>query len=225
MNKQLVFAVISLVMTISFSAYGADLISSLDAYDSTSDWSVQDSFAEGLDQYGDRDYKLSGVPSEYVGSEWIRTANDTTDASVDPVARFTLLGAADVYVAFDDRQPAPSWMSDWQDTGDDIINSEPESFSIYKKYYNSGSRVELGNTESSRLSMYTVFVISADSDGDGIPDNDDNCPNTYNPGQEDWNDDGEGDVCDDSDGDGTMDAYDGCITDPDKTDPDRKSVV
>lgn len=36
----------------------------------------------------------------------------------------------------------------------------------------------------------------ADSDGDGIPDYLDNCPNTYNPDQADSNSDGIGDVCD-----------------------------
>lgn len=38
--------------------------------------------------------------------------------------------------------------------------------------------------------------IYQDSDGDEIPDNEDNCPNTYNPDQADSNADGIGDVCD-----------------------------
>jgi parallel beta-helix repeat protein len=34
-----------------------------------------------------------------------------------------------------------------------------------------------------------------DADQDEIPDSEDNCPNTFNPGQEDWDDDGTGDQC------------------------------
>jgi hypothetical protein len=49
----------------------------------------------------------------------------------------------------------------------------------------------------------TITVTELDSDDDGIPDSTDNCVNIYNPGQEDLDGDGIGNVCEnDADGDG-----------------------
>lgn len=50
-----------------------------------------------------------------------------------------------------------------------------------------------------RLDFYKDEIDSIialpDSDGDGVPDEDDNCPDVWNPGQEDFDDDGTGDAC------------------------------
>jgi hypothetical protein len=88
---------------------------------------------------------------------------------------------------------------------------------------------------------WTVMVICCDdADGDGVCDDDDNCPVVYNPDQADADHDGVGDACDgcpsdpnkvapgvcgcgtpdtDSDGDGTADCNDNCPADPNKTEP------
>lgn len=56
-----------------------------------------------------------------------------------------------------------------------------------------------------------LIVSLLDSDGDGIPDHEDNCPDTFNPAQIDTDSDGIGDACDpDIDGDGIPNELDNC---------------
>ena len=55
---------------------------------------------------------------------------------------------------------------------------------------------------------FTQTVSIEDADGDGVADDDDNCPNTPNPGQENTDLDSEGDSCDsDDDNDGITDNF------------------
>jgi len=53
----------------------------------------------------------------------------------------------------------------------------------------------------------------SDTDGDGVANSSDNCPEAANPDQLDSNSDGVGDVCDDTDGDTIMDNVDNCKED------------
>ena len=52
------------------------------------------------------------------------------------------------------------------------------------------------NKNISDSAEVTVIGPGLDTDGDGIPDAEDNCPAVPNPGQEDTDGDGVGDVCD-----------------------------
>jgi hypothetical protein len=68
-----------------------------------------------------------------------------------------------------------------------------------------GVRVVLG--EASAPSP-TALTVVADSDGDGVPDGQDNCPFRANPGQEDSDGDGVGDACDNCPGNANPDQFD-----------------
>ena len=60
-----------------------------------------------------------------------------------------------------------------------------------------------------------LFVARLDLDQDGVLDDEDNCPGTYNPTQFDTDGDGQGDECDaDIDGDGVLNELDNCPYDP-----------
>lgn len=74
-------------------------------------------------------------------------------------------------------------------------------------------------------------IAIVDTDNDGIPDGEDNCPETSNPNQEDTDNDGVGDVCDapditDSDNDGIPDSEDNCptIANPNQEDDDNNGI-
>ncbi|WP_191858620.1 choice-of-anchor B family protein [Hanstruepera ponticola] len=74
-------------------------------------------------------------------------------------------------------------------------------------------------------------IIIVDSDNDGIPDSQDNCPSISNPNQADTDNDGIGDSCDttndnDGDNDGIQDDVDNCplIPNPDQLDDDGDGI-
>ncbi len=124
-------------------------------------------------------------------------------------------------------------------TGLRIWNPENNSFTI---------RAIDGGRGDSDLSLNGEILdpggpgsAPADTDGDGVLDNEDNCPDTSNPDQTDNDGDEVGDACDgcsgdpgksapgicgcgtpdtDTDGDGTPDCHDNCPDDPDKTEPE-----
>ena len=103
-----------------------------------------------------------------------------------------------------------------------------------------GQFTTYNGTTANRVCRLYGAPVCSDTDGDGVCDDDDNCPATANADQADADGDGVGDACDDcpndankiapgvcgcgvsdvdSDGDGTEDCNDGCPNDFNKTAP------
>jgi hypothetical protein len=107
----------------------------------------------------------------------------------------------------------------------------PATAHYYRCFY------ETYETVSNEITIEVEQPPQQDSDGDGIPDQSDNCPYTYNPDQADSDGDGLGDVCDncpytfnpeqrDKDGDGVGDLCDNCpySFNPDQWDSDGDGI-
>jgi hypothetical protein len=71
-----------------------------------------------------------------------------------------------------------------------------------------------------------IIPIPDDDDEDGVPDDEDNCPQTANPGQEDNYGTEAGDACEDTDDDGHSDEVDNCpvAANPEQIDTDGNGV-
>jgi hypothetical protein len=75
--------------------------------------------------------------------------------------------------------------------------------------------------------VFDLTCGALDSDADGVPDANDNCPNDSNPNQIDLDGDGLGDDCDnDDDGDAWQDSVDNCpeIPNPSQSDTNGNGV-
>jgi hypothetical protein len=119
---------------------------------------------------------------------------------------------------------------------DDVVVNELRTADISDR----GSKMiweyrNYGDPDTSIFLHFSSTGIIVDSDGDGVADDVDNCPATFNPGQDDFDTDGLGDLCDncpqvansgqeDSDGDGVGDACDACPGHDDTVDSDGDGV-
>lgn len=129
-------------------------------------WSIQKNLQVGDQQLGDRSFTIKSLPPAYAGYDWIRTAGDSKSFGGDVLVTFKVTKDADVFVGFDDRVSIkPDWLKDWVDTGDDIVNTDPNepSFSLYKKHFPAGSTVSLGpNGQISGCIQYMIIVKGPD---------------------------------------------------------------
>ena len=89
------------------------------------------------------------------------------------------------------------------------------------------SAIHISYSHNRQMLKYIRINTGDDSDGDGIPDAEDNCPNDSNADQADWDEDGMGDVCDDDDdNDNVLDINDNCqfVVNQDQADNDGDNL-
>jgi hypothetical protein len=143
------------------------LISNLSVRDTTNaaDWSIQTNLQTGNQQYGDRAFTFSSVPSAVAGAAWIRTANDSKNFAGNPLVTFRVNSNAYVYIAYNDSIGTKSaWLvgagTGWTDTGTDLVNNQSTQtrYSLYRKYFAAGSTVSLGDNWNTVQNMYAIIV-------------------------------------------------------------------
>jgi hypothetical protein len=127
-------------------------------------WSVRGNLQLSDQHYGDRVFTITQLDTEFLGSEWIRTANNSKFYGGATLVSFLVNQHVDVYVAHrDDINPKPAWMSEWTNTGKILINSEPHTWTLFRRSFNAGTTVSLGSNGSTNSGMYTILVKAAAS--------------------------------------------------------------
>ncbi|KKN04069.1 hypothetical protein LCGC14_1101360, partial [marine sediment metagenome] len=124
------------------------------------EWSI---LAVGELVYIDRSYIFTSVPSELVGLNYLRTANNdkgsTGGVSFDVNKQVTVFVAYDVRFSTDSPPTIPAWLTLWTKIGM-TVSSNDASFNIYSKDFPAGNISLGGNDDSGAYlhSMYSVMV-------------------------------------------------------------------
>jgi hypothetical protein len=85
------------------------------------------------------------------------------------------------------------------------------AFSLEASGIRSVEVTSAGDSPNSVFIDNLEFCRNEDADSDGVNDDEDNCPAVSNPGQENYDGDDQGDICDtDDDNDGVLDTNDNC---------------
>lgn len=82
---------------------------------------------------------------------------------------------------------------------EDVVNDGDGGIAISTDQSHTGhSSLQIPSTDRATKEVELLGIsVDDDYDSDGVPNNEDNCPNTYNPNQGDYDKDEIGDVCDD----------------------------
>jgi hypothetical protein len=125
-------------------------------------WSLQINEQVGNLINGDRTYTIASLPLALVGASWVRTANSSKTATVNPLVSFTISQTATVYVGVDTRSGIRPWMTDgtWVDTGTQLTTNENGTirpYEVYRKTFAAGT-VALG-PDAANTNMYTITAV------------------------------------------------------------------
>ena len=137
-----------------------------------------------LAYYTDRDYKLTNVPSDYLGLSAILLPNDgRNNTSSSGYLTFVMPDDGMVYVAYDSRAKSlPNWMSGFSATGDRIytsLSSQPYLV-VFEKWYAAGATVNLGGNKATGFSGSTVsnYLVFYETGVDNTSDSTSTTPTT-----------------------------------------------
>jgi hypothetical protein len=105
-------------------------------------------------EYIDRTYRLTSIPSAYIGKESIRLANNDKTSNASNYLAFTSITSQNVCVAWNLVNPLPSWLQSWTDTGNTLVGDA--TFTVYSKEFTGGSTVTLPGANA--RDVYLLFV-------------------------------------------------------------------
>lgn len=142
----------------------SDVISDVLLYDTerANYWSVRSNIQLNEQMFGDRSYLIAALPNQYTGYDWIRTGCDSKKFYGKVMASFKVKENSTVYIAHDDRIiPKPAWLSDWKDTGDDLVDNQAQRviYSIYQKTFSANSIVSLGENGGSMGATQYIIIV------------------------------------------------------------------
>jgi hypothetical protein len=162
---------------------------------------------------------LTPTPLEFNGPAVSMTNFAPTGGAAPYTVQFTTLGAfvGSFFVSNPTTGVDPTDVSTWPQF---IANENNVNGQFLSNFLNNPNTVcyNIIITDSNGCSVQDVYCLNvdppanADSDGDGINDDEDNCPDIANADQANNDGDGLGDICDDDDdNDGVLDVVDNCV--------------
>jgi hypothetical protein len=139
------------------------VISNLSAESGNTYEIADDGLVPGALMFVDRDYEFTGIPDDYSGLDYIRTADDDKDSTGNSFISFDVNQDVTVYVAYDIRGTSlPNWLADWDDTGV-IIETDDTDLKLYASDFSAGQVVLGGNLAEGASGADSNYIVIVES--------------------------------------------------------------